>query len=311
MQRLDYCVSDAYDGVRLDVFLTAMLDTMSRSAVARLLDTGAVTLDNMPCKKNRKVSEGEEYSVTLPELTELCVEAENIPLDIVYEDADVLVLNKPKGMVVHPAPGNHSGTLVNALLYYCKDELSGIGGVIRPGIVHRIDKDTSGLLAVAKNDTAHLGLSAQLADHSMYRIYYAIVIGTPGTTDETGKGVVNAPIGRSASDRKKMAVTDKGKNAVTHFTILKQFNGYSLLECRLETGRTHQIRVHMAHIGHPILGDEVYGGKRQGFDTSGQCLHAKTLCFTHPITKELVEVTSPLPKYFQSVLTKLEKSCIV
>ncbi len=303
MQKLDFCVFDTFDGARLDVFLTAMLDTMSRSAVARLLETGAVTLDNIPCKKNRKVNAGEEYSVVLPELKELCVEAENIPLDVVYEDDDVLVINKPKGMVVHPAPGNHTGTLVNALLYYCKDKLSGIGGVIRPGIVHRIDKDTSGLLAVAKNDTAHIGLSAQLSDHSMYRIYYAIVVGTP----RTNEGVVDAPIGRSSSDRKKMAVTERGKPAVTHFKVLRQFSGYSLLECRLETGRTHQIRVHMAHIGHPVLGDEVYGGKRQGFDTSGQCLHAKTLCFTHPVTKDTVEVTSALPDYFESVLTKLEK----
>ncbi len=307
MQKLDFCVFDTFDGARLDVFLTAMLDTMSRSAVARLLETGAVTLDGMPCKKNRKVTAGEEYSVVLPELKELCVEAEDIPLDVVYEDDDVLVINKPKGMVVHPAPGNHTGTLVNALLYYCKDKLSGIGGVIRPGIVHRIDKDTSGLLAVAKNDTAHVGLSAQLQDHSMYRIYYAVVIGTP----RTNEGVVDAPIGRSSSDRKKMAVTERGKPAVTHFKVLRQFSGYSLLECRLETGRTHQIRVHMAHIGHPVLGDEVYGGKRQGFDVSGQCLHAKTLCFTHPVTNNAVEVSCDLPKYFESVLTKLDKSCIL
>ena len=303
MQKLELLVTDAHEGARLDVFLTATLDSMSRSAVAKLLDTGAVTLDEKVCKKNRKVTEGEEYCVLLPELKELCVEAEDIPLDVLYEDADLLVINKPKDMVVHPAAGNHTGTLVNALLHYCKEDLSGINGVIRPGIVHRIDKDTSGLLVVAKNDAAHLGLSEQLQDHSMYRIYHAILIGTP----RTDEGTVDAPIGRSSADRKKMAVTDKGKRAVTHYRVLEKFEGYSLVECRLETGRTHQIRVHMAHIGHPILGDEVYGGKRSGFDTCGQCLHAKALCFTHPSTGKSTEIDSELPDYFKTVLTKLRK----
>jgi len=304
MQSLEFLVTEAFDGARLDVFLTAMLDSMSRSAVAKLFDANAVTSDdNKICKKNRKVIYGEEYTVLLPELKELCVEAEDIPLDVLYEDADVLVINKPKGMVVHPAAGNHSGTLVNALLHYCREDLSGIGGVIRPGIVHRIDKDTSGLLVVAKSDPAHLGLSEQLQDHSMYRIYYAILIGSP----RSDEGTIDAPIGRSSIDRKKMAVTDRGKRAVTHYRILEQFDGYSLVECKLETGRTHQIRVHMAHIGHPILGDEVYGGKRAGFDTQGQCLHAKTLCFTHPTSGEAIRIESELPEYFDNILTRLRK----
>jgi len=304
MQRLEFTVPDEFEGARLDVFLTAMLDSMSRSAVSKLFASDAVTLDDRVCKKNRKVSAGEEYGVLLPELKELCVEAEDIPLDVLYEDRDVLVINKPKGMVVHPAAGNHTGTLVNALLHYCREDLSGINGVIRPGIVHRIDKDTSGLLVVAKSDAAHLGLSEQLKDHSMYRIYYAIVIGSP----RTDEGTIDAPIGRSTADRKKMAVTDRGsKRAVTHYRVLAHFEGFSLVECRLETGRTHQIRVHMAHIGHPILGDEVYGGKRAGFDTNGQCLHAKTLCFTHPITGIETKIDSNLPEYFESVLTKLKK----
>ena len=304
MQILEYSVEEKFHGMRLDIFLTAMLDKMSRSAIGKLFEAAAVQLDGKPCKKNRRVTCGEQYTVILPELQELGVEAENIPLDVVYEDEAILIINKPKGMVVHPAPGNPNGTLVNALLFHYKNELSGIGGVIRPGIVHRIDKDTSGLLIVAKNDEAHLHLSRQLKDHSMYRIYEALIIGS--LHPETG--TIQAPIGRSTQDRKKMAVTEQhSRPAVTHYQTLERFAGYSHIQCRLETGRTHQIRVHMAYVGHPILGDEIYGGKRSGFDTQGQCLHAKTLCFIHPVSGERMEFTSNLPEYFDKILTKLRK----
>lgn len=290
-------------GQRLDVFLAEHLENFSRSAAQKLLEGGCVSLDGKMLRKQDKTVCGAEYDVVLPEVRQVEIEAEELPLEIVYEDADLLVINKPKGVVVHPAPGHHSGTLVNALMYHCKDSLSGINGELRPGIVHRIDKDTSGLLIVAKNDFAHQKLAAQLKDHTLSRTYEAIVCGSI----REDEGTVDAPIGRHPVDRKKMAVTDKNsRNAVTHYTVLGRYRGYTHVQCRLETGRTHQIRVHMAYKSHPILGDTVYGhkGKELGLDT--QCLHAKKLTFIHPRTDEPVTVESPLPDYFEEVLKKLQ-----
>lgn len=290
-------------GVRLDVFLAESIENLSRSAAQKLLENGCVTMYGKALRKQDKTALGAEYEVVLPEVKEVAIEAENLPLEIVYEDADVLVINKPKGVVVHPAPGHHSGTLVNALMYHCKDSLSGINGELRPGIVHRIDKDTSGLLIVAKNDFAHQALAAQLKDHTLSRTYEAIVCG--GIRED--EGTVDAPIGRHPADRKKMAVTEKAsRNAVTHYTVLGRYRGYTHVQCRLETGRTHQIRVHMAYRNHPILGDTVYGhkGKELGMDT--QCLHAKALTFLHPRTNEPVTVECPLPDYFEEVIKKLQ-----
>ena len=290
-------------GQRLDVFLAESLENFSRSAAQKLLESGCVTLDGKTLRKQDKTVAGADYDVVLPEVKEVEIEAEELPLEIVYEDADLLVINKPKGIVVHPAPGHHSGTLVNALMYHCKDSLSGINGELRPGIVHRIDKDTSGLLIVAKNDFAHQKLAAQLKDHTLSRTYEAIVCGNI----REDAGTVDAPIGRHPVDRKKMAVTDKNsRNAVTHYTVLGRYRGYTHVECRLETGRTHQIRVHMAYKSHPILGDTVYGhkGKELGLDT--QCLHARRLTFVHPRTDETVTVECPLPEYFEEVIKKLQ-----
>ena len=295
-------------GLRLDVFLAGAID-VTRSAAQKLLSAGLVTAA-MPdgCEKelpkNARVKPGDVFFVTVPEPVPLEVRPENIPLDIRYEDDDVIVISKPKGMVVHPAPGHETGTLVSALLYAVGDSLSGIGGTLRPGIVHRIDRDTTGLIAVAKNDRAHVALSAQLADHSMHRIYDAIVIGNL----KSDEGTVDAPIGRSSADRKKMAVVKDGKRAVTHYTVLERFPGFTYVRLRLETGRTHQIRVHMSHIGHPLLGDEVYGGGHTPFEKkhaallTGQCLHAGTLVFRHPTSGEEVTVTSPLPADFSHLL---------
>lgn len=290
-------------GQRMDVFLAENLESFSRSAAQKLLESGCVTLDGKPLRKQDKTALGADYDVKLPEVKQVEIEAEELPLEIVFEDADLLVINKPKGVVVHPAPGHHSGTLVNALMYHCKDSLSGINGELRPGIVHRIDKDTSGLLIVAKNDFAHQKLAAQLKDHTLSRTYEAIVCGNI----REDAGTVDAPIGRHPVDRKKMAVTDKNsRSAVTHYTVLGRYRGYTHVECRLETGRTHQIRVHMAYKSHPILGDTVYGhkGKELGLDT--QCLHARRLTFVHPRTDEPVTVECPLPEYFEEVLKKLQ-----
>ena len=289
-------------GVRLDVFLAAALDNTSRSAAQKLLEAGAVTLDGKPLRKQDKTVAGADYAVVLPEVKPVAVEARAMPLDVVWEDADLLVLNKPKGVVVHPAPGHWDDTLVNALLYHCRDDLSGINGELRPGIVHRIDKDTSGLLIVAKNDFAHQALSAQLQDHSLSRVYEAIVCG--GIRED--EGTVDAPIGRHPTDRKKMAVTVKNsRRAVTHYEVVERFDGYTRIRCRLETGRTHQIRVHMAYKNHPILGDTVYGRAKPELGQTSQCLHAGSLTFRHPRTGELVTVTCPLPDYFEEVLEKL------
>ena len=292
------------DAERLDAFLARSLENMSRSAVQKLLEEGCVQRNGKPAKKNDRLLAGDEIQVVLPEPKALDVQAKDIPLDIVYEDEDVLVINKPKGLVVHPAAGHSDDTLVNGLLFARADALSGINGVLRPGIVHRIDKDTSGLLAVAKNDLAHAVLASQLKDHTMARTYEAIVCGS----FREDSGTVNAPIGRHPTDRKKMCVTQRNsKEAVTHWEVVARYRGYTHVRCNLQTGRTHQIRVHMAHIGHPILGDTVYGHKKPELGQSSQCLHAGVLCFRHPRDGRPVMVMAPLPDYFAAVLEKLEK----
>ena len=278
-------------GTRLDAWLAGQLPDVTRSAAARLCEEGRVTAAGKPLAKNYRLGGGEAVSVTLPDPEPVDVAPQDIPLDVVYEDSDVIVVNKPKGLVVHPAPGHPDGTLVNALLHHCGDSLSGIGGELRPGIVHRIDRDTSGLIIAAKNDAAHQKLSAQLQDHTLARIYRCIVIGNL----REDSGTVDAPIGRHPADRKKMAVVAGGRSAVTHWSVLERFPGYTYVECRLETGRTHQIRVHMAHIGHPILGDTVYGAKKPVPGLQGQCLHAVGLRFLHPRTGEVVRPAGGVP----------------
>lgn len=289
-------------GERVDALLARHLGSLSRSAVQRLIESGVVLLDGKPVKKNYLCSTGDSFLVMLPELAEIPLVPQNIPLDILFEDDDVIVVNKPRGMVVHPAPGHADGTLVNALLYHCGDSLSGISGEKRPGIVHRIDKDTSGLIIAAKNDPAHLALSAQLSDHSLFREYEAVVRGQL----REDSGTIDAAIGRHPTDRKRMAVTQKGaRNAVTHWEVFARFRGYTHVRCRLETGRTHQIRVHMAYIGHPLLGDYTYGAPSPDKGLEGQCLHARRLRFVHPTSGELIELETPLPDYFLNVLNKL------
>ena len=291
-------------GERLDAFVARICPDLTRSAAQRLIEEGAVTRNGKNAKKNDKLNMGDEITVTIPEPKEVDIVAREMPLDIVYEDEDVLVINKPKGLVVHPAAGHQDDTLVNGLLYAMGDELSGINGELRPGIVHRIDKDTSGLLAVAKNDLAHTMLASQLKDHSMYRMYDAIVCGS----FREDSGTVDAPIGRHPSDRKKMCVTARNsKEAVTHWEVVKRYRGYTHIRCKLETGRTHQIRVHMAHIGHPLLGDVVYGHKKPELGQDSQCLHAGALCFAHPRDGHPVMVFAELPEYFKKVIEKLEK----
>ena len=289
-------------GERIDALLTRILPQFSRSQIQKCLDSGAVTLDGKALKKNYRANAGDEVEIILPATQDIALEAQDIPLDIVYEDADIIVVNKPRGMVVHPAPGHTDGTLVNALMYHCGDSLSGIGGERRPGIVHRIDKDTSGLIVAAKNDAAHRGLSAQLSDHSLFREYEAVVNGRM----KENSGTVDKPIGRHPVDRKRMAVTEmNSKNAVTHWLLLALFRGYSHIQCRLETGRTHQIRVHMASIGHPLLGDGLYGAKCPDKGLEGQCLHARRLQLVHPATGKLMRFESELPGYFAEVLGRL------
>lgn len=290
-------------GERIDALLSRAQEALTRSAAQRLIEEGRVRLNGSPVKKNHRVLAGESFDVSLPELREVPLEAEDIPLDVVYEDEDVIVVNKPRGMVVHPAPGHAEGTLVNALMHRCGDSLSGIGGERRPGIVHRIDKDTSGLIIAAKNDFAHLSLSRQLSEHSMYRVYEAVVAGRL----REDEGTIDAPIGRHPVERKKMAVTEKNSRAaVTHYEVIARYKDYSHVRCRLETGRTHQIRVHMAHIGHPLLGDAVYGRPKKGEKgLQAQCLHAKELKFTHPRTGEAVHLRTELPEYFVNVLSRL------
>ena len=288
-------------GVRLDAFLSAD-GALTRSQAARLIAEGRVRVNGKPAAKSARLSGGETVTVDVPQLRETALPPQDIPLDVVYEDDDVIVVNKPTGLVVHPAPGHPDGTLVNALLHYCGDSLSGIGGEKRPGIVHRIDRDTSGLIIAAKNDAAHLALSAQLKDHSLSRTYECLVTGNM----KQDSGTVDAPIGRSSADRKKMAVVPTGRRAVTHWEVVARYPGVTHLRCRLETGRTHQIRVHMAYIGHPILGDTVYGAKKPVPGLTGQCLHATGLRFIHPRTGEPVELHCPLPPEFTAMLQKLQ-----
>ena len=301
MERLTIEAVPADAGKRADAWLAERAEGLTRSAAVRLMEEGRVTAGGKPLAKNYRLTGGETVDIALPDPEPIEAVPQNIPLDVVYEDGDVIVVNKPKGLVVHPAPGHPDGTLVNALLYHCGDSLSGVGGAMRPGIVHRIDRDTSGLIIAAKNDFAHQGLAAQLQDHILSRIYRCIVAGNL----REDQGTVDAPIGRHRTDRKKMAVVPGGRPAVTHWRALERFPGFTYVECRLETGRTHQIRVHMAHTGHPVLGDTVYGAKKPVPGLQGQCLHAVGLRFLHPRTGEAVELSCPLPEEFDRQLEKL------
>ena len=302
METLDLIVTPELNGERLDKAVPVLYPDLSRSAVQLLIADGEILVNNKHVNKKTTVCVDDVVTINIPEPKELSVEAEDIPLDIVYEDEHLLVVNKPKGMVVHPAAGNYSGTLVNALLHHCGDSLSGINGVIRPGIVHRIDKDTSGLLVVAKTDVAHRGLAEQIKEHSFTRVYNTVVVGN--IKDDTG--TIDAPIGRHPKDRKKQAVTDKNsKNAVTHFRVLDRFKGFTFLEIKLETGRTHQIRVHMAYRGNPVAGDVVYGDAKKTYGLEGQCLNASTIGFIHPVTNEYLEFTCELPEYFKDFLRRI------
>lgn len=292
-----------FQGIRIDKFLANSELDISRSLIAAHIEKGNILVNGNKINKKYKLLLGDEVKINIPDPVPYEAKAENIPLDIIYEDDDLLVVNKQKGMVVHPAPGNYDGTLVNALLYHCKDSLSGINGVMRPGIVHRIDKDTSGLLIVAKNDFSHTFLAEQIKEHSFTREYEAVVVGN--IKDENG--TIDAPIGRNSNDRKKMCITSKNsKNAVTHYSVICRYKGYTHIKCVLETGRTHQIRVHMASLGHPVSGDTVYGIKNEKVDFTGQCLHARKIGFVHPKTGNYLEFTSDLPEYFQQFLCKLE-----
>lgn len=297
-------VTEEYEEERIDKYMSILIDSLSRSFIQKMMKEEKVLVNGKPVKANYRLKTEDEICFELPEAVEPDIEPENIPLDILYEDADVLVVNKPKGMVVHPAAGHYSGTLVNALMYHCRCSLSGINGCLRPGIVHRIDMDTTGSLIVCKNDTAHASIAAQLKEHSIVRRYRAIVWGVI----KEEEGCVDVPIGRHPADRKKMAAgVRNGKEAVTHYRVLERFRSYTYIECRLETGRTHQIRVHMDSIGHPILGDPVYGNRKCPFQLQGQTLHAMTLGFIHPVTGKYVETTAPLPEYFQHLLDTLPK----
>lgn len=302
MEYIETFINAEESGERIDALLARNLPDFSRSQLQKLLEQGMVSIKGKALKKNYRCSAGDEICIALPEVQDVPLLAQDIPLDIVYEDTDLVVINKARGMVVHPAPGHPDGTLVNALLHHCGDSLSGIGGERRPGIVHRIDKDTSGLLIVAKNDFAHAALSAQLADHSLHRVYEAIVKGS----FRESSGTVNRPIGRHPIDRKRMAVTEKNsKPAITHWELLKSYKGYSHIRCILETGRTHQIRVHMASIGHPLLGDGLYGAPSPEKGLEGQCLHARELVFIHPRTNEQIHLECALPEYFTDIVAKL------
>lgn len=293
-----------YIGVRIDKCLAELLTDFSRSYIAKLMEEGQITVNSKAIKANYKLRDGDNIEIIVPEPEELEILPENIPLDIVYEDGDILIVNKPKGMVVHPAPGHSSGTLVNAIMYHCKDSLSTINGVLRPGIVHRIDMDTTGLLMVCKNDVAHRVMSDKFKIHDITRVYTAICYNH--FTDV--EGTVDKPIARHKTDRKKMSIDSNGRRAVTHYKVVEELsNNFSLIECRLETGRTHQIRVHMASINHPLLGDEVYGPKNKPFKTEGQVLHAGVLGFEHPVTGEYMEFKAELPEYFNNILERLRK----
>lgn len=298
-----YFTVETEDGVRIDRYLSDEMPDMSRSYIQKLIKEGLICVNEKPVKANYRLCLDDMVTCSIPELKEPEIEAEDLPLDILYEDSHIIIVNKPKGMVVHPAPGHYSGTLVNALIYHCKDDLSGINGIMRPGIVHRIDKDTTGSLLVCKNDMAHQKLAEQLKEHSIKRVYEAVVHGN--LKEDTG--TINAPIGRHPTDRKKMSTRAKqNREAVTHYTVLKRFGNYTYIQCQLETGRTHQIRVHMASIGHPLLGDTVYGPAKCPFrNLKGQTLHAKTLGIIHPATGEYLEINAPLPQYFVELLDRL------
>ncbi len=304
MQEEQFIINQEENGMRIDVFLSKKMDNVSRSYIQKLIKEKEISVNGMAVKANYKVSANDIVQLTIPDLSEPDILPENIPLDILYEDADILIVNKPKGMVVHPSPSHYTGTLVNALMYYCKDDLSGINGVMRPGIVHRIDMDTTGSLLVCKNDFAHQKLAEDLKVHNIKRIYHAIVHGVI----KEDEGTVEGPIGRHPIDRKKMSINYKnGKPAVTHYRVLKRFSNYTYIECQLETGRTHQIRVHMASIHHALVGDTVYGPAKSPFHLQGQTLHAKILGIHHPRTNEYLEIDAPLPEYFTDLLQKLER----
>lgn len=301
MENLIFTVEEQKVGMRLDAFLTESIEGQSRSYIQKLIEQNDILVNDKGCKSNYKLRKNDCIKVNIPDPVPLEVKAEEIALDIVYEDQDIIVINKPQGMVVHPAHGNYTGTIVNALLSHC-DTLSGINGVMRPGIVHRIDKDTSGIIVIAKNNEAHLSLSEQLKEHSITRCYNALVEGRV----KNDTGTIETLIGRNPKERKEMAVVSQnGRKAVTHYRVLESFDSFTLIEARLETGRTHQIRVHMAHIGHPVVGDLVYGYKKQRFDTKGQLLHARVLGFAHPRTGKYMEFEAPLPDYFETILNKL------
>ncbi|GAA6375062.1 RluA family pseudouridine synthase [Firmicutes bacterium i23-0019-B6] len=300
MEKLFFTIEKG--GERIDKYLSEQLEDMTRSHIQKLIKENMVRVNGMAVKSNFKLSASDQIEVEIPELKEPDILPENIPLDILYEDQDILVVNKPKGMVVHPAPGHYTGTLVNAIMYHCKDNLSGINGVLRPGIVHRIDMDTTGSLLICKNDRAHQALAEQLKEHSITRKYHAIVHGRL----KEDEGTIDKPIGRHPIDRKKMSVhCTNGREAITHYRVLKRFQQFTYIECQLETGRTHQIRVHMSSIGHPILGDQIYGPAKCPYKLQGQTLHAKVLGITHPITGEYMEFDAPLPDYFQALLEKM------
>lgn len=302
MEEFRFEITEELEDERIDKCLAELMDSLSRSYIQRMVKEGQITVNDEPVKGSYRLKCGDKIAFFLPEAQEPDIQPENIPLDILYEDDDVIVVNKPKGMVVHPAAGHYSGTLVNALMYHCGDRLSGINGVMRPGIVHRIDMDTTGSVIVCKNDKAHNGIAEQLKEHSITRRYHAVCQGVL----REDQGTIDKPIGRHPTDRKKMAVNERnGKHAVTHYKVLQRFEKYTYIECELETGRTHQIRVHMDAAGHPLLGDEVYGSRKCPFKLQGQVLHAKTLGFVHPSTGEYVEVAAPLPEYFVELLKKL------
>lgn len=301
----EFTVPEELEDERLDAVVASLSEGQSRSYLKTLIKDGAVLLNGRSAKPSTKVRENDVIKLILPEKIVPDILPENIPLDILYEDDDILVVNKPKGMVVHPAPGHYSGTLVNAVMYHCGDSLSGINGVMRPGIVHRIDRDTTGSVIICKNDAAHNSIARQLQEHTIVRRYFAILYDNIAE-DEFA---VDKPIGRDPGDRKRMAVRSDGKRAVTHCKVLRRYGKYTYVECRLETGRTHQIRVHMAYVHHPLLGDEVYAGRRKSsFSTQGQCLHAGILGFVHPVTGEYIETTAPLPQYFEDILSKLDNN---
>lgn len=304
MTQNKFIVEDTYSGERVDKYLSELLENQTRSYIQKLIKDNAVIVNEKIVKANYKISTGDIIEITIPDAVILDIQPQNIPLDILFEDDDILVVNKPKGMVVHPSAGHYDGTLVNAIMYHCKENLSGINGVLRPGIVHRIDMDTTGALVICKNDVSHLSLTAQLKVHSITRKYRAIVHNN--MKDE--EGTIDAPIGRHSIDRKKMAINLKnGKESITHYKVLKRFGNYTYVECQLETGRTHQIRVHMASIHHPILGDSIYGPSKSPFHLQGQTLHAMVLGFRHPRTGEYVEFEAPLPTYFETLLDQLCK----